>query len=710
MSLSLRRPTLTNVPSPTDYDLLRDAVPISKFVNEDTDVPLSVSSLNFNIERNGLQHRTYNYAFMKDPEKHVLIVRRGQPFRITVGLSRKFCQRDYITLLFYNKDLCNTTKGTESDGSTSMYQRVKVVTLRSTFGSKTKIVVPVIATSHYSIKSTSKWDAVCDFVGNDSIQVLVQAADDCIVGRWHMSICIEQDGVISWFHDPKKTTIYVIFNYACRGDEVYLENPTERVEYVDETLGMVFVGCQHHVMVNFWSFGQFDSSVLELAMKIMLTTDQILDMADRGRPTKVAQIIANAVLETDKFFKNGNKHAEDSWSSASRVISEYMRKKKPIVYYEQRTIVAVLTSIFRSLGIPARPVSGYNLATGVFSIISFQPGQQNKSDQQEFLVEDLKVFFPWVEIFVLRKDLGDVQRGWQAVSGGGPASVAAIQECDYVMDYKTLVFCNQLNNTFTYFHVNKQFDSIVPLNEVPGRLGAIITTKKAGVGAFGFVIIEKNYRSTHEHLNDAYKNGFGTEYRRILEAHVTTHATVANKFVGKKLHNLSFQLTPIRSILLGEAIPINLYAVTSDQTKEWEAYATVYVFSVSPEGKLLKKVKQASMKLLQMVEGGSGKLTVPYSEYSSKLQINGMFKVIAVVWVTGMSEGYFLVDEFFIISIPPPQLLVSQNALTVSLTNTLPIPMKNVSVMLYELGDSTPNVKLKIPMLVKTYREMGGHG
>ena len=50
-------------------------------------------------------------------------------------------------------------------------------------------------------------------------------------------------------------------------------------------------------------------------------------------------------------------------------------------------------------------------------------------------------------------------------------------------------------------------------------------------------------------------------------------------------------------------------------------------------------------------------MNVPYSEYSRKTDISGKFKVIAVVWVTGTSGGFFIMDDFFIISIPPPQLV-----------------------------------------------------
>lgn len=78
-------------------------------------------------------------------------------------------------------------------------------------------------------------------------------------------------------------------------DSVYLEDDTQREEYIENDKGKVYVGQYRKPRGRSWAFGQFDDVVLPAAVYLLETRVSNVLHSERGNPVKVVRAISAAV-------------------------------------------------------------------------------------------------------------------------------------------------------------------------------------------------------------------------------------------------------------------------------------------------------------------------------------------------------------------------------------------------------------------------------
>eukprot|EP00929_Paragymnodinium_shiwhaense_P033062 TRINITY_DN18227_c0_g1_i1.p1 TRINITY_DN18227_c0_g1~~TRINITY_DN18227_c0_g1_i1.p1 ORF type:complete len:689 (+),score=158.43 TRINITY_DN18227_c0_g1_i1:139-2205(+) len=237
----------------------------------------------------------------------------------------------------------------------------------------------------------------------------------------------------------------VICNPWARADDVFLRFEGEREEYVLEDDGLIFLGSAEAAVARPWCYSQYDAGVFEAAMAMVERCKS--DRSDVVLLTRHLCALVNA--NNDHGVLSGNWSGDYSggtapaaWTGSGCILREWMATRVPVLFGQCWTFSAVLTTLCRSLGIPARPVTCYaaahntrrhHVATRYYdaSGLPCEDGRSHASDA-------LWHFHVWTDVWFRRRDLGPEHAGWQIcdptpqeMSGGyahcGPASHVAVK-------------------------------------------------------------------------------------------------------------------------------------------------------------------------------------------------------------------------------------------------------------------------------------------
>ncbi|MGQ0552223.1 MAG: transglutaminase domain-containing protein [Planctomycetota bacterium] len=231
--------------------------------------------------------------------------------------------------------------------------------------------------------------------------------------------------------------LVVLFNPWLPADDTYLPGSAALQEYVLATEGLIPRGDAGLLQLRPWRFASFKDETVAAALQAL----QGQSSAVRSAPYLVARRLSafvNAegggllVTDFDGSYSPGLSPAV--WTGTDQVLAA---GSLPQTAVHDWGVAGVLASLCRALGLPARPVTGFNAALDMdgTGALDFQVDAAGHFDPV-LTVDRLWDAQSWTEVRLRRPDIAGFN-GWQAVhgtplllSGGeyknGPAAVAAL--------------------------------------------------------------------------------------------------------------------------------------------------------------------------------------------------------------------------------------------------------------------------------------------
>jgi len=342
----------------------------------------------------GYQQRSFQTA----------VLRRGQSFFIGVRMKDRNYdpRRDILRVCFNFGPTPQVTKGT-------------------------RVVLPFRQNQREFTRAPQKWDLRMHQQEGFNITFQIHIPANALVGLWRVNIettTMTPGARVDNFQF--KDDMYILFNPYIRDDPVYLDSEDLRREYVTNETGKVYVGTHNRPKGRRWVYGQFSDVALPVAQ--LLLEQSGLNPTERGNPVKVVRAIS-AIINANEGFGllegrwEGN--FEDgvcpwAWTGSNRIFEHYLRNgSKPVKYGQCWVFAAVATSLFRALGIPARPVTNFISARDTNHTLSVDKyfdifGEEMKGGPDGDNQDAIWNFHSWTETWMSRHDLPHGFGGWQA--------------------------------------------------------------------------------------------------------------------------------------------------------------------------------------------------------------------------------------------------------------------------------------------------------
>ncbi|MBL8876842.1 MAG: hypothetical protein JNM86_13685 [Phycisphaerae bacterium] len=318
--------------------------------------------------------------------------------------------------------------------------------------------------------------------------------------------------------------IVLLFNPWKASDTVYMADDKDRKEYIENQDGnLVLLGAGP---VDFaWKYNQFDEVTLDSLMYFLDETP----LLDRTSPVDVTREIAGGCNWRDwnqgvlfgRWQEPFAPHNEPfHWTSSGQVFDAWMSAGPPYapVRYGQCWVFSgISTSLLRTAGIPARPVSSIGTAIDNTNPVDGHVDQYYtynaftmKYNRNRALETDNEWnYHVWTECWMQRPDLGAPADGWQVIDATsqtagvgltriGPASRELIRAAAAppASDYDAGFMWSSARADKRIFGDTKANPGIYAVaitdDNAKAKYGEFIWTKKRG--AAGRVDIAADYR------------------------------------------------------------------------------------------------------------------------------------------------------------------------------------------------------------------------
>uniref|UniRef100_A0A3Q2UI21 Protein-glutamine gamma-glutamyltransferase 2 n=1 Tax=Fundulus heteroclitus TaxID=8078 RepID=A0A3Q2UI21_FUNHE len=466
-------------------------------------------------QRNNADHNTDEITTRQ------LIVRRGQPFLITVEMSFAFQPSDVLKFTVETGEAPFFLVLNVSQGSLSDLQR-GIVTLS---------VTPAV---------------------------------DAPVGRYALSVETESGRAA-------KESLVVLFNPWCRDDMVFLPDEKERREYVMNEQGIVYKGTAHYIISDVWEFGQFEEEMVDICLRLLdvnpkYQKDPDDDVAARCNPIYVSRVISAMINSNDDRgvltgrwddnYQGGT--CPTRWNSSVTILQQWYNNSCMAVKFGQCWVfAAVMCTVMRFFGIPCRVVTNFDSAHDENNSLTID------EYFDEYGLKDTRHrlnFHVWVEGWMKRPDLnrGSKYDGWQVLdptpqerSEGvfccGPAPVAAIHEGATDLKYDIPFVFSEVNADKVKWRTKMKHLSDT------SSVGQNISTK--AVGSFTRNDITNTYKYK-EVVNIPIQIPYSVyiKYSANLDSvKVTAQASDGDGEIYEAETNLALEDPPITIKVLGEA-------------------------------------------------------------------------------------------------------------------------------------------------------------
>nr|XP_056713039.1 protein-glutamine gamma-glutamyltransferase 4 [Euleptes europaea] len=421
--------------------------------------PLKTVGVDFLREHNTHLHHTNDY------NNSSLIVRRGEGFQMKLTFSRELKDQDKITLQLSIGENPKQSTGT-------------LLSLNARKG-----------------QEVNRWRATISQTNGKQCLIIVTSPADAIVGKYLLKVKTGPN-----IYQPGKSFIYVLFNPWCKADSVFMPNEAERAEYVLSDTGYIYVGSAKNIYGRPWNFGQFEEDVLDCCMHL-LDKSQLKQKA-RKDPVVISRSMSALVNSNDDagvLFGNWSGRYIGgtpplAWTGSAPILQQYYKTKKTVNFGQCWVFSGVLTTVMRSLGIPARSVSNFASAHDTEENLKVDIYLNEKGEKVEDLTSDsIWNFHVWNEAWMKRPDLPKGFDGWQAIDATpqelsqgifqcGPCPVNAIKRGEVYLPHDSKFVFAEVNADRVFWLV-KNVDGenkYVKLREETKVIGKSISTKAVG--------------------------------------------------------------------------------------------------------------------------------------------------------------------------------------------------------------------------------------
>nr|XP_040131355.1 protein-glutamine gamma-glutamyltransferase 6 [Ictidomys tridecemlineatus] len=462
-----------------------------------------VTSVDWQRSGNGTAHHTQEYPC---PE---LVVRRGQPFRLTLDLSGDLDSEE--TLIF--------TVETGPKASEALHTKAVFQTAE--------------------LEGGDVWTAVKESQTENSMSVSLASPPDAVIGRYQLSARASSRRRHS---DRKLGEFVLLFNPWCPEDDVFLASEEERQEYVLNDSGIIFRGVEKHIRAQGWNYGQFEEDILDICLSILDRSpshqdDPATDVSHRHNPIYVTRIISamvnsnndRGVVQGQWQGKYGSGTSPLHWRGSVAILQKWFKSRfKPVKYGQCWVFAGVMCTVLRCLGIATRVVSNFNSAHDTDKNLSVDKYVDSFGRTLEDLTEDsMWNFHVWNESWFARQDLGPSYNGWQVLDATpqeesegvfqcGPASVTAIREGDIHLAHDGPFVFAEVNADYITWLWNED-ESRERVYSDTKKIGRCISTKAVGsdsrVDITGLYKYPEGSRKERQVYSKAVKKLFGVEAR-----------------------------------------------------------------------------------------------------------------------------------------------------------------------------------------------------
>ncbi|KAM9376109.1 protein-glutamine gamma-glutamyltransferase 2-like [Pholidichthys leucotaenia] len=398
-----------------------------------------ITDVDLRSPENNLAHRT------RDIDRDRLIVRRGQPFSITLQCSETLPSTYHLELVLH-------------------------------LGERDEAVVKV----QKERGAGGRW--WFDQQGaQDELLLTLHSPADAIIGHYRLAVLtMSTDGHI--LEKADQIRFHLLFNPWCKEDVVYLADESLLQEYVMNENGVIYMGTWDYINSIPWNYGQFEDYVMDICFQVLDNSSAALqnsqmDLERRSDPTYVSRIITAMVNSNDDRGVLTGRWVEPyssgvapyRWNGSVPILRQWSKTKAKAVKYGQCWVFAgVACTVLRCLGIPTRLITNFNSAHDVDGNLSVDVlyddnleifESRNKSDSSWN-------FHCWVESWMRRDDLPEGNDGWQVLdptpqelSDGkfccGPCPVKAIKEGNLEVKYDGPFIFAEVNADITHWMIHQ---------------------------------------------------------------------------------------------------------------------------------------------------------------------------------------------------------------------------------------------------------------
>ncbi|KAK5871918.1 hypothetical protein PBY51_012658 [Eleginops maclovinus] len=428
-----------------------------------------------------------------------LIVRRGQPFKLTLNVTQPFDPKLH-PLLFTAK---TGSIPTEKQGTLSLFGVQDVVT-RSP-----------------SAKGVWRADLLKDSSPHTVVLNLTPPAVTP-VGEWILAVKLGGK-------EKLLGKLVVLYNPWCPDDWVYLKDEKEINEYVLNEQGVIYTGSNNYIHPVDWDFGQFEDNMVKICLRILDLNlkhgkDPADDVSARCNPIYVSRVVSAMINSVDdRGVVMGNWSSSYSggtnptkWSGSYPILQKwYNHGSKPVKYGQCWVFAGVMCSVMRLLGIPCRVVTNFQSAHDTNGNLTIDEYHADNGVVLKKSNDSIWNFHVWTEAWMRRPDLANngTYDGWQVVdptpqeeSNGvyccGPSPVKAIHNGETNQKYDTPFVFAEVNADCVDWLV-KADKSQVKISTDTRRVGQYISTKSVG-------------SRRRNDITDSYKHREGSKEERAV--------------------------------------------------------------------------------------------------------------------------------------------------------------------------------------------------
>ncbi|KAF7711605.1 protein-glutamine gamma-glutamyltransferase 2 [Silurus meridionalis] len=555
---------------------------------------LDIGTWNLECEFNNTSHRTE----LNGTDR--LIVRRGQPFSITLNLRSDSYEPGVHQLHF----VAETGPDPVDQYGT-----------KAVFGLSDDI-------------DDTQWSASVTSPPGDTVSLSICSAPDAPIGRYTVTL----DGRI-------KFELILLFNPWCPRDAVYMNREENLEEYVLAQDGIIYRGDARYPIPSAWYFGQFEEGILDACLRILDVNPKCQrnpgkDCSGRRNPIYVTRVLSamvnsngdNGVLEGcwNQTFVGGE--SPMSWIGSVEILKRWHSNAcRPVRFGQCWVFAAVACTVSRALGIPCRVVTNYLSAHDTNSNLVIERYVDENSQLLNKTKDSIWNYHCWVESWMTRPDLKAGFDGWQAsdptpqekseeVYCCGPVPLKAIKEGELLLKYDAPFVFSEVNADVETFLKCKDGSTskIVSATEV----GQKISTKSVG-------------SDKREDITHLYKYPEGSSEER----ETFKKANHQNKLLQQS-DNLGLHVIIKVSPEMRKGCDFDVFALVSNQSSELKKCRLVFSsFAMSYYGKIGQECGFKDLLNVELPPGGERKvpLRLNYNKYCNAITHDNLIRLGALL-------------------------------------------------------------------------------
>ncbi|XP_075938352.1 protein-glutamine gamma-glutamyltransferase 2-like [Anarhichas minor] len=609
-----------------------------------------IMDVNLRSRENNLAHRT------REIDRERLIVRRGQPFSITVQCSETLPPKHHLELVLH-------------------------------LGKKDEVVIKV----QKERGAGDKW-WFNQQGAQDEMLLTLHSPPDAIIGQYRLAVLMmSPDGRI--LEKTDKMKFHLLFNPWCKDDVVYLPDESLLQEYVMNEDGVIYMGSWDSITSISWSYGQFEDYVMDICFEVLDNSKDALknsemDIKLRSDPVYVSRIITAMVNSNgDRGVLTGRWVEPYSggvppykWNGSVPILQQWSKAGVRAVKYGQCWVfAAVACTVLRCLGIPTRLITNFASAHDVDGNLSIdillnerleRIDERNKADSSWN-------FHCWVESWMRRGDLPKGNDGWQVLdptpqelSVGefccGPCPVTAIKEGNLGVKYDA---------PFVFAEVNA--DIVQWIIQRDGRRRKI----KVDQASVGRNISTKSvYGNQREDVTLQYKYPEGSKKEREVYEKAGRRVTEPTNESAEP-GQLKLSIKHAKPVF-GTDFDV-IVEVKNEGGREAHGQLTVLITAVTYNSIHRGECKRQTVSVtVPAYQAHKEVLRLHYDDYAKCVSEHNPIRVKALLEAPGESEPIMTVANIplsmpeLLVQVPGKAVQQEQVTAFISFTNPLPVPLK----------------------------------